>query len=99
MTQHNNIDRAFYAGLLMCWGHILYAAPSPHPSGWVDETASHSSAEVPIDSIQQFVQIYGIVRDNYVDKKSDDALFQQAIKGSVVWIAIPVICLLRNIAS
>ena len=83
MNQHNNIHRAFYAGLLMCWGHILYAAPSPHPSGWVDETAPHSSAEVPIESIQQFVQIYGIVRDNYVDKKSDDALFQQAIKGLV----------------
>ena len=83
MTQHNNIYRALYAGLLMCWGHILYAAPSPHPSGWVDETASHSTAEVPIESIQQFVQIYGIVRDNYVDQKSDDALFQQAIKGLV----------------
>ena len=83
MNQHNNIYRAFYAGLLMCWGHILYAAPSPHPSGWVDETATHSTAEVPIESIQQFVQIYGIVRDNYVDQKSDDALFQQAIKGLV----------------
>ena len=83
MTQHNNIYRALYAGLLMCWGHILYAAPSPHPSGWVEETASHSTAEVPIESIQQFVQIYGIVRDNYVDQKSDDALFQQAIKGLV----------------
>lgn len=43
----------------------------------------HSYAEVPIESIQQFVQIYGIVRDNYVDVKSDDALFQQAIKGLV----------------
>ena len=64
-------------------GHILYAAPSPHPSvGW-DETAPHTTAEVPIESIQQFVQIYGIVRDNYVDQKSDDALFQQAIKGLV----------------
>ncbi|OON26710.1 peptidase S41 [Acinetobacter pittii] len=38
---------------------------------------------MPIESIQQFVQIYGIVRDNYVDVKSDDALFQQAIKGLV----------------
>ena len=83
MTQHNNIYRALYAGLLMCWGHALYAAPSPHPSGWVDETAPHTTAEVPIESIQQFVQIYGIVRDNYVDQKSDDALFQQAIKGLV----------------
>ena len=31
------------------------------------EEPEHSYAEVPIESIQQFVQIYGIVRDNYVD--------------------------------
>ena len=37
--------------------------------------------EVPVESIQQFVQIYGIVKDNYVKEKNDDELFQQAIKG------------------
>lgn len=79
MTQHNNIYRALWASLLMCWGVTLHAAP---PSGWGDDSTS-PSAEVPIESIQQFVQIYGIVRDNYVDKKSDDALFQQSIKGLV----------------
>ncbi|AZN67552.1 S41 family peptidase [Acinetobacter haemolyticus] len=47
------------------------------------ENPPSRSAEVPIESIQQFVQIYGIVRDNYVEKKSDDALFQQSIKGLV----------------
>lgn len=40
-------------------------------------------AEVPIESIQQFVQIYGTVKDNYVSEKSDDVLFLQAIKGLV----------------
>lgn len=39
--------------------------------------------EVPIESIQQFVQIYGTVKDNYVSEKSDDLLFLQAIKGLV----------------
>ena len=43
---------------------------------WVENVA-----EVPIESIQQFVQIYGTVKDNYVSEKSDDALFLQAIKG------------------
>ncbi|NEU35057.1 S41 family peptidase, partial [bacterium LRH843] len=33
--------------------------------------------------IQQFVQIYGLVKDNYVAERSDEALFQQAIKGLV----------------
>ncbi len=36
---------------------------------------------MPVESIQEFVQIYGIVKDNYVTEKSDDALFQQAIRG------------------
>ena len=42
-----------------------------------------SVAEVPIESIEQFVQIFGIVKDNYVQEKPDDALFLQAIKGLV----------------
>ncbi|NIE97576.1 S41 family peptidase [Acinetobacter sp. C26M] len=83
MTQHNNIYRALCASLLMCWGHSLSAAPVPHSSGWSNDETQSSNAEVPIESIQQFVQIYGIVKDNYVDKKSDDALFQQSIKGLV----------------
>lgn len=81
MTQHNNIYRALCASLLMCWGHSIDAAPVTHASGWTEDAPR--TAEVPIESIQQFVQIYGIVKDNYVDKKSDDALFQQSIKGLV----------------
>lgn len=81
MTQHNNIYRALCASLLMCWGHGIDAAPVTHASGWTEDASP--TAEVPIESIQQFVQIYGIVKDNYVDKKSDDALFQQSIKGLV----------------
>ncbi|ATZ68418.1 S41 family peptidase [Acinetobacter haemolyticus] len=80
MTPRNNIYRAVFASLLLCWGHTLVAAPLS--SGWGENPPSRS-AEVPIESIQQFVQIYGIVRDNYVEKKSDDALFQQSIKGLV----------------
>jgi len=83
MTQHNNIYRTLCASVLMCWGLHLSAAPITHSSGWADEDKSIGSTEVPIESIQQFVQIYGIVKDNYVDKKSDDALFQQSIKGLV----------------
>ena len=79
----------------------LFAAPvvkeklSPlHPDSPESE---ESYAEVPIESIQQFVQIYGIVRDNYVDEKSDDALFLQAIKGLVSGLTVtPAICQLKN---
>lgn len=42
-----------------------------------------SYLEVPVESIQEFVQIYGIVKDNYVDAKADQALFQLAIQGMV----------------
>ena len=79
MTQHNNFYRALCASVLMCWGHSLYAAPN-NAAAWVEDGTSDRT-EIPIESIQQFVQVYGIVRENYVDKKSDDVLFQQAIKG------------------
>lgn len=39
--------------------------------------------EIPVTSIQEFVQIYGIVKDNYIQDKNDDVLFQQAIQGLV----------------
>ena len=81
MTQHNNLFRALCASVLMCWGHSLYAAPN-NAAAWVEDGTSDRT-EIPIESIQQFVQVYGIVRENYVDKKSDDVLFQQAIKGLV----------------
>lgn len=60
-----------------------------HPMGAVAKTAAAPAfddeleqgyVEVPIESIQQFVQIYGLVKDNYVAERSDEALFQQAIK-------------------
>lgn len=86
MLQHK-IYKAFLGSVLMCCSYLALAAPvvkeklSPQHA---DPTESEESyAEVPIESIQQFVQIYGIVRDNYVDEKSDDALFLQAIKGLV----------------
>ncbi|WP_192455838.1 S41 family peptidase [Acinetobacter oleivorans] len=86
MLQHIKY-KELIVSMLLCCSQFSFAAPvvkeklSPLHSD--SEEPEHSYAEVPIESIQQFVQIYGIVRDNYVDVKSDDALFQQAIKGLV----------------
>ncbi|MGP4769919.1 S41 family peptidase [Acinetobacter sp. PFS20] len=86
MLQHIKCKKLIVS-MLLCCSQFSFAAPvvkeklSPLHSD--SEEPEHSYAEVPIESIQQFVQIYGIVRDNYVDVKSDDALFQQAIKGLV----------------
>ena len=69
--------------LFMCVSHsALGAVKSPSVLDFDDEV-EQNYAEVPVESIQQFVQIYSIVKDNYVDEKNDDALFQQAIKGLV----------------
>ncbi len=43
-----------------------------------DDELEQGYVEVPIESIQQFVQIYGLVKDNYVAERIDEALFQQA---------------------
>ncbi|WOE41802.1 S41 family peptidase [Acinetobacter chinensis] len=68
--------------LLMFLNHSAFAAPSAAGSDF-DEGETRTYDEVPVEPIQQFVQIYGIVKENYVNEKSDDALFQQAIKGLV----------------
>ncbi len=64
--------------------HFSHAAgaKASASSAFQDDLVDQVS-EVPIDSIQQFVQIYGTVKENYVSEKSDDDLFLQAIKGLV----------------
>ena len=73
---------AVLTGLLSCPSTLLWAAENTAPQDF-DGEMEQNIAEVPIESIEQFVQIYGIVKDNYVDGKPDDALFLQAIKGLV----------------
>ena len=68
-------------GLLISTSHSLYAAE--YDDSLEMDDPEQSIAEVPVESIEQFVQIYGTVKQNYVTEKSDDALFLQAIKGLV----------------
>ena len=79
MTAHK-----IYAVVLasvLCASHLsVWAAPDLELDG---PTLQQDYVDVPVESIQEFVQIYGIVKDNYVTEKSDDALFQQAIRGLV----------------
>lgn len=79
MTAHK-----IYAVVLasvLCASHLsVWAAPDLEFDG---PTLQQDYVDVPVESIQEFVQIYGIVKDNYVTEKSDDALFQQAIRGLV----------------
>ncbi|MDQ8934176.1 S41 family peptidase [Acinetobacter rudis] len=72
---------AVLAGVLASSGHVWAQSADANASDWGhDETIT---SEVPIESIEQFVQIFGVVKENYVVEKSDDALFLQAIKGLV----------------
>lgn len=69
--------------LFICVSHSALAAVKNQPVLDFDDEVEQNYAEVPVESIQQFVQIYSIVKENYVDAKNDDALFQQAINGLV----------------
>ena len=46
-----------------------------------DENFGVPTQEVPVAAIEQFVQIYALVKDNYVEDRADEALFIQAIQG------------------
>lgn len=69
--------------LLMCLSHSAWSAVSTEMV--LDELEMDEQVynEIPVTSIQEFVQIYGIVKDNYIQDKNDDVLFQQAIQGLV----------------
>ena len=79
MTAHK-IYAVVLASVLCARHSSVWAAPDWELDG---PTLQQDYVDVPVESIQEFVQIYGIVKDNYVTEKSDDALFQQAIRGLV----------------
>jgi carboxyl-terminal processing protease len=58
----------------------LHAAPS-----WAAKVVQSNATEidVPVASIQEFVQIFSLVKDNYVSPQPDQHLFELAIKGMV----------------
>ncbi|SPL69780.1 S41 family peptidase [Acinetobacter stercoris] len=70
------------AGILSFTSHFAWSVENNSAALDFDDREDQT-AEVPIESIEQFVGIYGIVKDNYVNEKSDDTLFLQAIKGLV----------------
>lgn len=74
---------AFIFALMSSASHMAWAEENKNSSALDFDSPEQNIAEVPIESIEQFVQIYGIVKENYVDVKSDDILFLQAIKGLV----------------
>ncbi|WP_442865144.1 S41 family peptidase [Acinetobacter sp. HY1485] len=64
--------------LLSCLSHVAHAEVLDD-----DGEPTVKNQEIPVDAIQRFVKIYGLVKDNYVTPKTDDVLFEQAIKGLV----------------
>lgn len=74
---------ALIVALLASGSHSVWAAESKTSVALDFDDPEESIEEVPIESIEQFVQIYGLVKDNYVNEKPYDVLFLQAIKGLV----------------
>lgn len=81
MVRHNYL---VFTTLLVCSSLFsVSAAPIVKNMTDFDDELEQRTEEIPVESIQKFVQIYGIVQDNYVQEKSDEELFQQVFKGLV----------------
>ena len=48
-----------------------------------DKSRIHASDEVPVEDIEQFVDIFKRIKEQYVDEVNDDELFKNAIQGMV----------------
>ena len=48
-----------------------------------DKSIIHASDEVPVEDIEQFVDIFKRIKEQYVDEVNDDELFKNAIQGMV----------------
>lgn len=68
--------------LILSGGHSVSAAePIGQAAAQMNDEWVENVREIPVESIQQFVKIYGVVKDSYVSEKSDEDLFLQATKG------------------
>jgi|GEM_PF-243828 len=56
--------------------HIVYAADSK-----ADDANAVTDQTLPIEAMRRFVDVYEKVRQNYVDRVSDDMLFDNALSG------------------
>lgn len=65
MTAHK-IYAVVLASVLCASHSSVWAAPDWELDG---PTLQQDYVDVPVESIQEFVQIYGIVKDNYVTEK------------------------------
>lgn len=76
-----------WISLMGCSSYSLAAEPVlAQQAAATDEDNTDNlllTQEIPVESIQRFVQIYALVKENYVDEKPDDQLFEQAIRGLV----------------
>lgn len=78
---HRNIT-VFAIACLMCISATFASAKvAPQAEPAFDEQLE--SIEIPVESIQQFVQIYSLVKASYIEERSDEQLFEQAIQGLV----------------
>lgn len=77
------IKRAIAISCLFCCLNHSAVADATDLDFDGDAPVAQRNEEIPVDAIQRFVKIYGLVKDNYVTPKTDDALFEQAIKGLV----------------
>jgi carboxyl-terminal processing protease len=75
--------QSFAIFALTCWMCIGMNTISAAKTAEMDFDEPLVSVDVPVESIQQFVQIYGIVKEAYLEETHDEQLFQQAIEGLV----------------
>jgi carboxyl-terminal processing protease len=67
--------------LLVCMSSVISAASPSRSTAEFEEV--EQTVEIPVESIQQFVQIYALVKDTYLEERNDQQLFEQAIQGLV----------------
>ena len=75
--------QSFAKKTLLCWICIGMSTLAFAKTNAMELDEPLVSVEVPVESIQQFVQIYSIVKEAYLEETHDEQLFQQAIEGLV----------------
>ena len=69
--------------LVLLLGSLCHASFAADLMSAANDELDQSVEDVPVELIQQFVEIYGLVKDNYVIERNDDQLFNFAISGMV----------------
>jgi carboxyl-terminal processing protease len=82
LSFHSPLTRIRQTSIGLIWIGVVLGAPAPSGSALAESAPTAPSAEpLPLDELRTFAEVYGRIKDDYVEGVKDKTLLESAIRG------------------